>query len=93
MVECQIEKANLAELDWALAHMDSASGSSSSSKASSKELAEADSKLGKEDVRSISLLCSVVFDSFLQGQLKGLGALLFDDGLLLSFFPHYCLLR
>jgi len=47
--ESQIEKANLAELDWALAHMDS--GSASSSKVeSSKELVEADSKLGKEDV-------------------------------------------
>jgi hypothetical protein len=50
--ESQIEKANLAELDWALAHMDSSSASSSKVE-SSKELVEADSKLGKEDVGSL----------------------------------------
>jgi hypothetical protein len=55
LIESQIEKANLAELDWALTHMDSSSGPSSKIE-SSKELVEADSKLGKEDVRSVTLL-------------------------------------
>ncbi|KAF9529073.1 P-loop containing nucleoside triphosphate hydrolase protein [Crepidotus variabilis] len=63
-----IEKANLAELDWALANMEGGSNAGSSNlKAkkpgkSSNELIEADTKLGKDEVN-----------------LRGLGALLFDD--------------
>ncbi|KAF8154005.1 P-loop containing nucleoside triphosphate hydrolase protein [Crassisporium funariophilum] len=60
-----IEKANLAELDWALANMDGSSASASKGKKAAKganEFIEADAKMGKDE-----------------GNLKGLGALLFDD--------------
>ncbi|KIM41907.1 hypothetical protein M413DRAFT_445116 [Hebeloma cylindrosporum] len=56
-----IEKANLAELDWALANMDAGSRGKKQSKGTN-ELVEADTKVGKDD-----------------GNMKGLGALLFDD--------------
>lgn len=54
-----IEKANLAELDWALANM---GGSKRGKGKAASEIIEADAKVGKED-----------------GNLRGLGALLFDD--------------
>ncbi|CAA7262618.1 unnamed protein product [Cyclocybe aegerita] len=56
-----IEKANLAELDWALANLDGGPRGKKSAKPAN-ELVEADAKIGKEE-----------------GNLKGLGALLFDD--------------
>jgi len=64
--ESQIEKANLAELDWALAHMDSSSTSSSKVQ-SSKELVEADSKLGKEDVGFTHFLVLHAYPTLLVG--------------------------
>lgn len=54
-----IEKANLAELDWALANM---GGSKRGKAKAASDIIEADAKVGKED-----------------GNLRGLGALLFDD--------------
>jgi len=45
----QIEKANLAELDWALANMDAGSRGKKQVKPTS-ELVEADAKVGKDDV-------------------------------------------
>ncbi|PPQ75889.1 hypothetical protein CVT26_000154 [Gymnopilus dilepis] len=59
-----IEKANLAELDWALANMDAGARKGKKSAKAVNELVEADSKVGKDDI---------------VGNMKGLGALLFDD--------------
>ncbi|KAJ7079572.1 RAD26-like SNF2 family DNA-dependent ATPase [Mycena belliarum] len=58
-----IEKAQLAELDWALASMD-APRSSSGKKKTGVDITEVETNLDKE-----------------YGDLKGLGSLLFDDGL------------
>jgi hypothetical protein len=59
----KIEKANLAELDWALANMDAATHGKKAPK-TTNELVEADAKVKEDGIN-----------------LKGLGALLFDDGL------------
>ncbi|KAF8904775.1 P-loop containing nucleoside triphosphate hydrolase protein [Gymnopilus junonius] len=59
-----IEKANLAELDWALANMGAGAHKGKKSAKSANELVEADAKFGKDDI---------------VGNMKGLGALLFDD--------------
>ncbi|KDR74087.1 hypothetical protein GALMADRAFT_227782 [Galerina marginata CBS 339.88] len=67
-----IEKANLAELDWALANMDA--GTQKGKKKPVNELVEADAKAGKDDM---------------VGNMKGLGALLFDDGSCLGLLK-YC---
>lgn len=76
----QIEKANLAELDWALANMDTG-GKGKKHNKPTNELVDADTKI-KEDVRWLCVGTPRISNLFwLQGMnFKGLGALLFDDG-------------
>ncbi|EDR09438.1 RAD26-like SNF2 family DNA-dependent ATPase [Laccaria bicolor S238N-H82] len=73
-----IEKANLAELDWALANM---GGSKRGKAKAASDIIEADAKVGKEDVYICSHPTRTLLINFeQQGNLRGLGALLFDDG-------------
>ncbi|KAG5638943.1 hypothetical protein H0H81_008443 [Sphagnurus paluster] len=75
----QIEKANLAELDWALAHM---GGSRRKSKNVGDDwVSQAEMKGVKEKDDVVSKIFSHNKQRFtsVQGNLRGLGALLFDD--------------
>jgi hypothetical protein len=68
----------LAELDWALANM---GGSKRGKGKAASEIIEADAKVGKEDVYWCSYPARILLINFeQQGNLRGLGALLFDDG-------------
>jgi hypothetical protein len=49
----QIEKANILELDWAMANMDSKSSKKKDKKKRDELAVEADTKASKEDVRRI----------------------------------------
>ena len=73
----------MAELDWALANMDGQRGKKGVKP--SNELVEVDAKVvnSKEEVcfgKSLSFELICIFFRLLQLNLKGLGALLFDDG-------------
>ena len=50
----QIEKANILELDWAMANMDSKTSKKKDTKKKDELALEADIKASKEDVRHIS---------------------------------------
>jgi hypothetical protein len=75
----QIEKATIMELDWALAHLSSSKSKKSAKSKVDDWVYEADSKSGKEEV---SPLYVIVLRHLImrQAELRGLSALLFDDG-------------
>lgn len=63
------------ELDWAMAHMETSK--TEGKKKNSESFLDLDVKVTKEDV---GILCySRDFTDSLQGDLRGLGSLLFDD--------------
>ena len=77
----QIEKATLVDLDWALANMEAKTRTSArGTSGKAKWVYEAEASSKKEDVRSFVILPTISILTSHQGDLRGLGALLFDDG-------------